>query len=172
MALSLAHDGDLQVEVRDIDRLFQEFPYQPVNNLILMTRDGWRTVYYGKPYIYSLLAAPFAGLFGADGLLFFNMLLTVAMIWMGASYLARFNPDGARRALRRRLRPAQRRFLLRLLDPARGPQHGGGRRLPVLGPATDEGNRADEPWAEATPAARSRRALRARRWSSRSTTSR
>lgn len=94
MAMSLARDGDLQVEVRDIDRLFQEFPYQPVNNLILMTRDGWNTVFYGKPYIYSLLAAPFAGLFGADGLFFFNMLLTVAMIWMGASYLTRFNPDG------------------------------------------------------------------------------
>ncbi|HWM93630.1 MAG TPA: hypothetical protein VN493_22930 [Thermoanaerobaculia bacterium] len=94
MALSLARDGDLRVEVRDIDRLFQEFPYQPVNNLILMTRDGWSTVHYGKPYIYSLLAAPFAGPFGADGLFFFNMLLTVAMIWMGTSYLSRFNPDG------------------------------------------------------------------------------
>jgi hypothetical protein len=94
MSLSLAHDGDLRLEVKDVNRLFQEFPYQPVNNLILMTRDGWHTVHYGKPYIYSLLAAPFAGLFGADGLLFFNMLLTVAMIWMGASYLARFNPDG------------------------------------------------------------------------------
>lgn len=94
MALSLAHDGDLRLEVRDVDRLFQEFPYQPVNNLILMTHDGWRTVLYGKPYVYSLLAAPFAGPFGADGLFFFNMLLTVAMIWMGASYLARFNEDG------------------------------------------------------------------------------
>lgn len=94
MSLSLAHDGDLRLEVKDVDRLFQEFPYQPVNNLILMTRDGWRTVHYGKPYIYSLLAAPFAGAFGADGLLFFNMLLTVAILWMGASYLARFNPDG------------------------------------------------------------------------------
>jgi hypothetical protein len=94
MSLSLAHDGDLRLEVKDVDRLFQEFPYQPVNNLILMTQDGWHTVHYGKPYIYSLLAVPFAGPFGADGLLFFNMLLTVAMIWMGASYLARFNPDG------------------------------------------------------------------------------
>jgi hypothetical protein len=94
MALSLAHDGDLKLEVQDIDRLFQEFPYQPVNNLILMTHDGWHTVLYGKPYIYSLLAAPFAGPFGADGLFFLNMLLTVAMIWMGASYLRRFNDDG------------------------------------------------------------------------------
>ena len=94
MALSLAHDGDLKLEVKDVDRLFQEFPYQPVNNLILMTHDGWRTVLYGKPYIYSLLAAPFARPFGADGLFFLNALLTVAMIWMGASYLSRFNEEG------------------------------------------------------------------------------
>jgi hypothetical protein len=95
MSLSLAHDGDLKLEVRDIDRLFQEFPFQPVNNLILMTDDGWHTVYYGKPYIYSLLAVPLTALFGANGLLGFNMLLLMAMVWMGTLYLRRFNPDGA-----------------------------------------------------------------------------
>src|SRR4029077_10378902 len=95
MSLSLAHDGDLKLEVRDIDRLFPEFPFQPVNNLILMTDDGWHTVYYGKPYIYSLLAVPLTALFGANGLLGFNMLLLMAMVWMGTLYLRRFNPDGA-----------------------------------------------------------------------------
>ena len=94
MALSVARDGDLRAEVRDIDRLFQEFPFQPVNNLILMTQDGWRTVYFGKPWVYSLFAAPFAGPLGVNGMLFFNMLLTVAMIAMGYRYLARSNPEG------------------------------------------------------------------------------
>jgi len=93
-SLSLAHDRDLRVEVKDVDRAFQEFPYGPVNNLILMTDDGWRTVYFGKPYIYSLFAAPFAALFGANGLVFFNMLLTMAMVWMGYLYLRRYNPEG------------------------------------------------------------------------------
>ncbi|HVR98791.1 MAG TPA: glycosyltransferase family 87 protein [Thermoanaerobaculia bacterium] len=93
MALSLAHDGDLRLEVKDIDRLFREFPFQPVNNLILMTDDGWRTVYYGKPYIYSLFAVPLAGFFGANGLVAFNMLLLMAMVWMGTLYLRRFNAD-------------------------------------------------------------------------------
>jgi hypothetical protein len=93
-SLSLAHDRDLRVEVKDVDRAFQEFPYGPVNNLIVMTDDGWRTVYFGKPYIYSLLAAPFAALAGANGLVFFNMLLTMAMVWMGYLYLRRYNSEG------------------------------------------------------------------------------
>ena len=93
-ALSLARDGDLRFEPGEAERLFDEFPYMTVKNLILMTDDGWRTVYYGKPYIYSLFAAPFAGLAGANGIVSFNMLLLMAMVWMGASYLRRFNPDG------------------------------------------------------------------------------
>ena len=94
MAESIAHDGDLEVDTGDLERLFDEFPYRPVPNLILMTDDGWKTVLFGKPYLYSLFAAPFARLAGADGMLLFNMLLLVAMIWMGAAYLARWNPDG------------------------------------------------------------------------------
>ncbi len=93
-ALSLAHDGDLRFTRGEAERLFDEFPYTTVKNLILMTDDGWRTVYYGKPYIYSLFAAPFAGLFGANGMVSFNMLLLMAMIWLGARYLRQFNNDG------------------------------------------------------------------------------
>jgi hypothetical protein len=93
MALSLAHDFDLKVEARDVDRAFSEFPFRPIENLILMTDDGWRTVYYGKPYVYSLFASPFAALAGGNGLLCFNMLLTLAMAAMGFLYLRRFNAD-------------------------------------------------------------------------------
>jgi hypothetical protein len=93
-AQSLAHDRDLKVEPKDVDRAFQEFPFAPVNNLIVMTDDGWRTVYFGKPYLYSLAGAPFARLFGANGMLFFNMLMTMAMVWMGYLYLRRYNPPG------------------------------------------------------------------------------
>lgn len=94
MALSLAHDRDLKAEARDMDRAFLEFPFRKIDNLILMSDDGWKTVYFGKPYLYSLFAAPFAGLFGANGMVCFNLLLLVAMIWMGALYLARFNDGG------------------------------------------------------------------------------
>jgi len=94
MALSLAHDRDLRLEVEDVDRVFAEFPYRWVPNLIVMTDDGWKTAYYGKPYIYSLFAAPFAALFGANGLIFFNMALMLGMVWLGAIYLSRFNSFG------------------------------------------------------------------------------
>jgi hypothetical protein len=93
MALSLAEDGDVLCEPEDIQRGFDHFPYLPIDNLILMTTDGWETVYFGKPYIYSLLAAPFAALLGPNGFVTFNMLLLMAMVWMGATYLRRFNPD-------------------------------------------------------------------------------
>ena len=40
-----------------------------------MTDDGWKTVYFGKPYLVSLLAAPAVALFGADGFVATNMAL-------------------------------------------------------------------------------------------------
>ncbi len=89
MAQSLAFDGDLVLEVDDINRAFDEFPFRSITNLILMTDDGWQTALFGKPYIYSAFAAPFVRLFGANGLLFFNMALLLAMVWMGTLYLAR-----------------------------------------------------------------------------------
>lgn len=94
MALSLGHDGDLRFSTADVDRFFVDFPYQPVNNLILMSADGWRTVSYAKPFVYSLFAAPFVRVGGAHGMLVFNTLLLVAMIWMGALYLRRYNDAG------------------------------------------------------------------------------
>ena len=55
MALSLVHDGDLLVEEKDVERVFLEFPYAPVRNLVVMSDDGWRTVYFSKPLLYPLL---------------------------------------------------------------------------------------------------------------------
>ena len=92
-ALSLVKDGDLRCEPKDLARGYAEYPYLPIHNLILSTDDGWRTVYFGKPYIFSLLAAPLAAIWGANGLVVFNALLLVAMIWMATDYLRRYNPD-------------------------------------------------------------------------------
>ncbi len=91
MAQSLAHDQDLQCDLEDLGRLFDEYPYLATFNLILMTDDGWQTTFFGKPYIYSLVAAPLVGIFGANGMVALNMLLLMAMIWMGTTYLSRFN---------------------------------------------------------------------------------
>lgn len=94
MALSLVRDWDLRLGVEDVDRIFEEFPLVPVRNLIVMSDDGWRTIYYSKPVLYPLFGAPFAALFGANGLLFFNMLMVVGMVWMGARHLERFGGGG------------------------------------------------------------------------------
>ncbi len=89
MALSLARDFDLQYEPADGDRLLEEFPFASTHNLILMTSDGWSSAHYGKPLAYPLFAAPFAALFGANGMVFLNMALFVAMVWLAAVFLAR-----------------------------------------------------------------------------------
>ncbi len=94
MALSLTHDGDLRHTVEDQRRGNDEFPYLPAANAVLMTDDGWRTIYYGKPYLYSLAAAPLTYWFGADGMMAFNMLLFMSMVWMGTTYLSRYNSEG------------------------------------------------------------------------------
>lgn len=91
MALSLAHDGDLRCDLRDLRRLVEAFPFAPTSNLILMSDDGWRTVYFGKPYAYSLFAAPAAALAGAPGMIAFNMALAMGMVWLGALYLSQHN---------------------------------------------------------------------------------
>ncbi len=92
-AESLVRDFDLRVTSVDLERIFQSFPYFHANNVIVSSDDGWRTLFFGKPYLYSLAAAPFVGLWGAAGMVAFNMVLLVAMIWMGAIWLRRFNPD-------------------------------------------------------------------------------
>jgi hypothetical protein len=93
MAMSLAKDRDLRLELKDIQRMFDEFPRLPAKNVILMTDDSWRTVYYGKPYVYSLINAPAAWLFGANGMVAMNMAMMSLMIWLGFVYLRRYNSE-------------------------------------------------------------------------------
>ncbi len=90
-ALSLVQDGDLVCEDTDVRRLFREYPAS--ENLLLMGRGGEHPVYFGVPIVYPVVAAPFAALFGARGLILLNAALFLAMIWMGATYLRRYNGD-------------------------------------------------------------------------------
>lgn len=92
-ALSLAYDFDFRADQRDFERAFADYPYAAVENLIVMSSDGWRTLYYGKPYIFSFCAAPFVYLFGTNGIVFFNMAMLLAMMWMGFAFLSRYNGE-------------------------------------------------------------------------------
>ncbi|HSL84375.1 MAG TPA: hypothetical protein VLF66_16500, partial [Thermoanaerobaculia bacterium] len=94
MALSLARDGDLRTTPADLRRIVEAFPFSPTSNLILMSDDGWRTVHFGKPYVYSLFAAPAAAVAGPAGMIAFNMALLMGMVWLGALYLAQYQRGG------------------------------------------------------------------------------
>lgn len=92
-ALSLAYDFDFRADQRDFERAYADYPYASVENLIVMSPDGWRTLYYGKPYIYCFFAAPFVYLFGTNGIVFFNMAMLLAMVWMAFELLRRYNGE-------------------------------------------------------------------------------
>ena len=92
-ALSLVHDLDFRADTRDFERLFRDFPYAAAQNLIVMSPDGWHTLYYGKPYIFSLFAAPFVLLLGTNGIVFFNMAMLLLMVGMGYNLLRRYNGE-------------------------------------------------------------------------------
>lgn len=77
---SLWHDHDLAYDHQDLQRAYQLWDQGPYG-LILFTRDGGQTMYYGKPYAYSLAAVPFYVLFGAQGMIIFNMALWLAMFF-------------------------------------------------------------------------------------------
>ncbi len=92
-ALSLAYDFDFRAEERDYERAFADYPYAAIENLIVMSADGWNTIYYGKPYIFPFFAAPFVFLLGTNGIVFFNMAMLLAMTWMGFDLLRRSNGE-------------------------------------------------------------------------------
>ncbi|MFC2173963.1 hypothetical protein ACFLU6_15275, partial [Acidobacteriota bacterium] len=89
-AVSLYEDRDLTFAPEDLDRAYSNFSYG-ISNLIVMSNDGWKTINYGKPYIYSLFAVPFYAVAGINGIHLFNAAMFFAMMLMGWAYLARFN---------------------------------------------------------------------------------
>jgi hypothetical protein len=80
MTQSIWHDHDLAYDRRDLDRAYRTWDQGP-NGLILVTRDGGKTMRYGKPFIYPLAAVPFYAVFGVQGMVIFNMALFLAMLW-------------------------------------------------------------------------------------------
>lgn len=78
IAESLWHDHDLNYDRRDLERAYQIWDQGPYG-VILFTRDGGETMYFGKPYVYSAAGLPFVALLGPQGLVVFNMALYLAM---------------------------------------------------------------------------------------------
>ena len=95
MAFSVAYDGDLVYESRDIARLREIYEGGPSG--IFLKRGGARdapdVLYFGKAYVYSVLAAPFVRIAGLNGMLLFHVVLLGGMVLAAYFFLvARSSP--------------------------------------------------------------------------------
>lgn len=108
MALSVAYDGDLRFERRDLERFWSLYGTGPEgiflkrgSELHVRTARKWpfiRTrltapreserLYFAKAFLYGLAAVPFAALAGLNGLLLFNVLLLAVVFLAGYVFLA------------------------------------------------------------------------------------
>jgi hypothetical protein len=116
LAHSVASDGDFVFERQDLTRVWKEFPTGPEGIFLKRGRDvevrwGGRfpfvhlarrhdrradRLYYGKSYIYPLVAAPFVRLFGTNGFLVLHAILMVLNFACAYAFLvARAEPHVA-----------------------------------------------------------------------------
>ncbi len=105
-ANSLARDGDLAYTHRDLVRVWEEYTapegvFLKRGHTIRLRLGGafpfvhWvqgedpdtTRLYFGKAYIYPLVAAPFVWLFGTNGFLVLHALLLMLDVWLGYRWL-------------------------------------------------------------------------------------
>jgi hypothetical protein len=86
MTQSLAQDGDIEYEKRDLIRYYEVFPSGPLGIFLKKGKDG--KLFYAKSFAYSLCAAPFMRLFGANGVFVFHALLLLFLLLMGQAYFS------------------------------------------------------------------------------------
>jgi hypothetical protein len=108
MALSLAYEGDLRFDRRDLQRFWSVYghgpegiflkrgaPFRPrlrsAFPFLVFERAPARTMerlYFGKAFLYALCAAPFAVVAGVNGLYLFNVALLAGVLMVGYAFLA------------------------------------------------------------------------------------
>jgi hypothetical protein len=108
MARSLAEDGDLRFEARDLQRVKASYPAGPQGIFLKRTRGGlvfesgagfpWLRraradegrLYFAKPFVYPLASLPFVWVFGAPrGLLLTNAVFLGLALFLGYGELRR-----------------------------------------------------------------------------------
>jgi hypothetical protein len=115
MALSLAYDGNLSYEARDLERfagLYHQGPDGiflkrgsqlrvsirapfPFLHLIQRTDPDTSRLYFGKALVYPVVAAPFVRVWGLNGILILHALLFAAVGVAAYRFLAAQSPPGA-----------------------------------------------------------------------------
>jgi len=107
MALSLAEEGDIRYEARDVLRIRREYAFGP-QGLFLKRASGGIAIdgdggfprlrrvppdeprlYYAKACVYPLVAWPLAAAFRANGLLLTNVVFLGLTLWLGYGELRR-----------------------------------------------------------------------------------
>lgn len=94
MAHSLAFDGDLRYERRDLERIYAAGYDGGPTGMFLVRNPDDGDLYYAKAWIYSAFAAPFVRLFGDNGFFILHALLLAAMLAAGFAYARRGNSEG------------------------------------------------------------------------------
>ena len=79
MALSIAHDGDVAFQQRDLARFWPLYESGPEGIFLKRGRGPEDRLYFGKSFIYPLVAAPFVRVAGLNGLLLLNVLLLAGL---------------------------------------------------------------------------------------------
>ena len=79
MASSIAYDGDLVFQRRDLTRFWPLYQGGPEGIFLKRGKGPEDRLYFGKSFIYPLVAAPFLRLAGLNGLLMFNVLLLAGL---------------------------------------------------------------------------------------------
>jgi hypothetical protein len=83
MALSVAYDHDLRYTPIDLHRFEEMFGTGPVGIFLQKTKPpSTPGLAFGKPFVYAVVAAPFVRAAGLRGLVFLNLLLLEAILWM------------------------------------------------------------------------------------------
>jgi len=90
MTQSIARDGDIEYERKDLVRYYKDFEAGPQGIFLKKSADG--RVFFAKSWAYSLFASPFVRLFGVNGFPVFHSILLLLVLLMGFSYLALANP--------------------------------------------------------------------------------
>jgi hypothetical protein len=100
IGMSVVHDGDITYRKEDLVRVWQDFPAGPAGVFLKKGRalggapdpDEGR-YFYGKSFIYPLVAAPFLLLFGINGFLLLNAIMLALVLLCGYLFLhARSGP--------------------------------------------------------------------------------
>lgn len=93
MAWSIAHDGDIRYEPRDLERVY-EAGYGGGPSGLFLVRNPAGGLYFAKSFAYPLFAAPFVRLLGDNGFFVLHALLLAAMLAAGFVYARRYQDEG------------------------------------------------------------------------------